>query len=90
MHSRTKKKKKKCEINRLANFPEGHDQTSLEAARIVLVEEMQKRTPSVMTVKQNMDLSFALRQKRSGGEKTCNLPTEWPALFLENQVCFGD
>ena len=76
----------------MPNFPEGHDQTSLEAARIVLVEEMQKRTPSVMTVKQNMDLSFALRRKEVVEKKPaiCQLVERWPALFLENQVCFGD
>ncbi|KAL6485091.1 hypothetical protein MHYP_G00071360 [Metynnis hypsauchen] len=82
------KKAKKCEINFLPNFPEGHDQTSLEAVRIVLVEEMQKRAPRLITIKQNMDLSFALRRKEVVEKKpaVCQLVERWPALFLENQV----
>ncbi|XP_066539631.1 uncharacterized protein [Hoplias malabaricus] len=82
------KKAKKCEINFLPDFPDGRDQTSLEAARIVLVEEMRKRTPSVMTVKHNMDLSFALRRKEVVEKKPaiCQLVERWPALFQENQV----
>lgn len=57
------KKAKKGELNYLPNFPDGIDQTGLEDARKVLVDEMQKRTPNGRLVKEKMDLTFALRRK---------------------------
>ncbi|KAL6469559.1 hypothetical protein MHYP_G00230830 [Metynnis hypsauchen] len=49
---------------------------------------MQKRAPRLITIKQNMDLSFALRRKEVVEKKpaVCQLVERWPALFLENQV----
>lgn len=40
-------KAKKGELNYLPNFPDGFDQTGLEDARTVVVDEMQKRVPNV-------------------------------------------
>uniref|UniRef100_A0AAR2INB8 PB1 domain-containing protein n=1 Tax=Pygocentrus nattereri TaxID=42514 RepID=A0AAR2INB8_PYGNA len=57
------KKAKKGELNNLPNFPEGFDQSGLEGARKLLVDEMQKRTPDGQLVKQKMDVTFALRRK---------------------------
>ena len=37
---------KKGESNYLPNLPKGHDETSLENARMVLVEEMKKKQPN--------------------------------------------
>uniref|UniRef100_A0A669BEH6 Uncharacterized protein n=1 Tax=Oreochromis niloticus TaxID=8128 RepID=A0A669BEH6_ORENI len=57
------KKAKKGEINYLPNFPDGFDQAALEEARKDLADEMQKRTPNGLLVKQKMDQTFALRRK---------------------------
>ncbi|XP_049331238.1 uncharacterized protein LOC111197562 [Astyanax mexicanus] len=82
------KKPKKCELNFLPSFPEGHDHSSLEAARKVLLDEMQKRTPNASVLKQKMDLTFALRRKEVVESKPVirDVVERWPALFLENQV----
>nr|XP_023674297.1 uncharacterized protein LOC111847394 [Paramormyrops kingsleyae] len=86
--NKTLKKAKKGELNYMPNFPEGIDQTGLEYAREVLVEEMQKRTPNGQLVKEKMDLTFALRRKEVVGSKPAiSLMVErWPALFTEDQV----
>ncbi|XP_028856475.1 uncharacterized protein LOC114802036 isoform X2 [Denticeps clupeoides] len=82
------KKAKKGELNFLPNFPDGFDQTGLEDARKILVDEMQKRTPNGQLVKVKMDLTFALRRREVVETKPaiCQMVERWPALFTEDQV----
>lgn len=83
------KKAKKGELNYLPNFPDGIDQTGLEDARKVLVNEIKKRTPNGRLVKEKMDLTFALRRKEvvDSAPAISQMVIRWPALFTEDQVC---
>ncbi|XP_067295724.1 sterile alpha motif domain-containing protein 3-like isoform X2 [Pseudorasbora parva] len=82
------KKPKKCELNFLPNYPEGHDDASLESARKELEEEMKKRAPSAFVLSQKMDLTFALRRKEMvmSAPAITNVLDRWPALFREAQI----
>lgn len=60
--SKNIKRPKRGEAN-LPNLPEGHDETSLENARKVLVEEMKKKQPNGTLISQMMDQSFPLRRQ---------------------------
>ncbi|XP_062380821.1 uncharacterized protein LOC134068994 [Sardina pilchardus] len=53
------KKPKKGEVNFLPNFPDGHDVTSLENARQLLVDEMKKKNPDAVFVNQQMDFMLS-------------------------------
>ncbi|XP_042599713.1 uncharacterized protein LOC109062712 isoform X2 [Cyprinus carpio] len=83
------KKPKKCEINFLPNFPEGHNNDSLELVRKEIQYEMKMRTPSPSLLAQQMDLTFALRRKEivESAPAISDVLERWPALFREPQVC---
>lgn len=83
------KKAMKGELNYLPNFPDEFDQAALESARKDLVDEMQKRTPNGLLVKQKMDQTFALRRKEvvESEPAISTMVERWPALFTEDQVC---
>lgn len=76
-----KKKNKKCKLNFLLNYPEGHDDASIESARKELEEEMKKRTPSASVLSQ-MDLTFALRHKEMvmSAPSITDVLDRWPAV----------
>lgn len=57
-----KNQNKKCYLNFLPNYPEGHDDASLESVCEELAKEYE-RTPSASVLSQNMDFTFALRHK---------------------------
>ncbi|KAL7882548.1 hypothetical protein SRHO_G00002060 [Serrasalmus rhombeus] len=82
------KKAKKGELNNLPNFPEGFDQSGLEGAQKLLVDEMQKRTPDGKLVKQKMDVTFALGRKEvvESEPAISKMVEHWPAIFLEDQL----
>lgn len=83
------KKPKKGELNFLPNFPDGFNETRLEQARTEMEDEMKKKTPNGRLIKQNMDLTFALRRKEvvETEPPVSLLMTRWPALFTNEQVC---
>ena len=56
--SKNIKRPKRGEANYLPNLPKGHDETSLENARMVLVEEIKKKQPNGILISQMMDQSF--------------------------------
>ena len=56
-------KKPKREVNYLPDYPDGQDDSSLEDAGQLLVDEMKKKNPNGALIKQKMDLTFALRRK---------------------------
>ncbi|KAG5267313.1 hypothetical protein AALO_G00220360 [Alosa alosa] len=82
------KKPKKGEVNFLPNFPDGHDATSLEKARQLLVDEMKKKNPDAVFINQQMDFTLSLRRKEVVMDKppVSQMIQRWPALFVENQV----
>lgn len=75
---------KRGEANYLPNLPEGHDETRLENARKVLVEEMKKKHLTMM------DQSFPLRRQEIVKKEPAvqNTAERWPALFTERQVSY--
>lgn len=83
------KKPKRGEVNYLPDFPEGQDDSSLEDARQRMVEEMKKKTPNRVLIKQKMDLTFALRRNEVVNDQPAiiQICQRWPALFTEHQVC---
>lgn len=66
------KKPKKCELNFLSSYPEGHDDASLENARKELEEEMKKRTPSASVLSQKNGLDVCIKAQRDGCVSACN------------------
>ncbi|XP_072568838.1 uncharacterized protein [Paramormyrops kingsleyae] len=86
--SKNIKRPKRGEANYLPNLPEGHDETSLENARKVLVEEMKKKQPNGTLISQMMDQSFPLRRQEIIKKEPAvqNMVERWPALFTERQV----
>lgn len=82
------KKAKKGELNYLPNLPEGFQMEALEDARNAVVDELKKRAPDNHIVKQNMDLTFALRRKEVVEKEPAiqAMMERWPALFTQQQV----
>lgn len=83
--SKNIKRPKRGETNYLPNLPEGHDETSLENARKVLVEEMKKKQPNGTLISQMMDQSFPLRRQEIVEKEPAvqNIVERWPALFTD-------
>ncbi|KAK2836815.1 hypothetical protein Q7C36_014684 [Tachysurus vachellii] len=65
-----------------------HNETSLENARMVLVEEMKKKQPNGTLISQMMDQSFPLRRQEIVKKEPAvqTVVERWPALFTERQV----
>lgn len=70
------KKPRRGEVNYLPDYPDGQDDSSLEDARPFMVEEMKKKTPNAALIKQEMDLTFALRRTEVMKDKTAINQTE--------------
>lgn len=81
-------KKPKREVNYLPDYPDGQDDSSLEDARQLMVDEMKKKTPNGALIKQKMDLTFAFRRNEVVKDKPAitQICQRWPALFTEHQV----
>ncbi|XP_042586781.1 uncharacterized protein LOC109096253 [Cyprinus carpio] len=86
--SKNLKRPKRGEANYLPNLPEGHDETRLENARMVLVEEMKKKQPNGTLISQMMDQSFPLRRQEIVKKEPAvqTMVERVPALFTERQV----
>ncbi|XP_049889945.1 sterile alpha motif domain-containing protein 3-like [Epinephelus moara] len=83
------KKPRRGEVNYLPDYPDGQDDSSLEDARQLLVDEMKKKTPNGALIKQKMDLTFALRRSEVVKDQPAinQICQRWPALLTEQQVC---
>lgn len=83
------KKPRKGEVNFLPEFPNGMDVAGLEAVRVAMVNKMQKRNPNDSLIRNNMDISFALRREEVVKKMPdiSQMTQRWPALFTESQVC---
>lgn len=82
------KKPRRGEVNYLPDYPDGQDDSSLENARQLMVEEMKKKIRNGVLIKEKMDLTFALRRNEVVKEKPeiNEIRQRWPALFTEHQV----
>lgn len=82
------KKAKRGEVNYLPDHPGGQSDDTLEEERLVLVEELKKRTKDEILISQKMSLTFSLRRKEI--VKVVPMVSEvlerWPALSLPNEV----
>lgn len=82
------KKPKRGEVNYLSDYPDGQDDSSIEDARQLMVDEMKKKTPNGALIKQKMDLTFTFRMNEVVKDKPdiTQICQRWPALFTEHQV----
>ncbi|KAJ8048420.1 hypothetical protein HOLleu_00732 [Holothuria leucospilota] len=81
------KKPKKAEVNYLPDFPQNETETTMEAERIALLSEVNKKNNEVV-INSKMSKTFAQRRKEVVFEKpmASDFKDRWPALFTENQV----
>uniref|UniRef100_A0A8C5GIV8 Uncharacterized protein n=1 Tax=Gouania willdenowi TaxID=441366 RepID=A0A8C5GIV8_GOUWI len=61
--SKNIKRPKRGEANYLPNLPAGHDERTLENARMLVVEELKKKIPNATQVSKMMDQTFPLRRR---------------------------
>uniref|UniRef100_A0A8C6S8N1 Uncharacterized protein n=1 Tax=Neogobius melanostomus TaxID=47308 RepID=A0A8C6S8N1_9GOBI len=61
----------------------------LNSSRTEMEDEMKKKTPNGRLIKQNMDLTFALRRNEvvETAPPISSLMQRWPALFTNEQIC---
>uniref|UniRef100_A0A8C1PQT6 Sterile alpha motif domain-containing protein 3-like n=1 Tax=Cyprinus carpio TaxID=7962 RepID=A0A8C1PQT6_CYPCA len=83
------KKAKRGEINYLPDHPKGQSDDSLEEERLILVEEMKKKTKNEVLINQKMSLTFSLRRKEivEVVPMVSEVLERWPAVFLPNEIC---
>ncbi|XP_040907990.1 uncharacterized protein LOC121191012 [Toxotes jaculatrix] len=86
--SKNIKRPKRGEVNYLPNFPDRHDESSLENARKVIIEEMKKKQPNASLVSRMMEETFSLRRREIVTQEPAvqSVIERWPALFTERQV----
>lgn len=86
--SRVLKRPRRCEVNFLPEIPELENAESLEAIRLVLAEEMKKKTTNATLIATRMDQTFSVRRREIVEAETpvATLKERWPALFTERQV----
>ncbi|KAL4007959.1 hypothetical protein ACER0C_001811 [Sarotherodon galilaeus] len=86
--SKNVKRPKRGEANYLPNFPDGHDEITLENARKVMADEIKKKLPDATLISQLMDLTFPLRRQEIVKEAPAvqNMAERWPGLFKERQI----
>lgn len=88
--SKNIKRPKRGEANYLPNLPDGHNESSLENGRKIVIDEMKKKKPNVTLVSQMMDQTFPLRRREIVTQEpdVQSMVERWPALFTERQVSY--
>lgn len=86
--SKNIKRPKRGEANYLPNLPDGHDESTLENGRKIVIEEMKKKKKNLTLVSQMMDQTFPLRRREIVTQEpdVQSMVERWPALFTETQV----
>uniref|UniRef100_A0A672MK71 Uncharacterized protein n=1 Tax=Sinocyclocheilus grahami TaxID=75366 RepID=A0A672MK71_SINGR len=75
-------------INFLPDNPLGQTDSSLQKERDALQEELKKKHLNMAFVDSKMELTFSLRRKEIVEEPlVADVLRQWPALFLEHQIC---
>lgn len=82
------KRPRRSETNFLPKFPKGEDKLTLESSRLILENELKKRSPNGLSVNHLMNQTFSLRRKEIVEEQlSVKLMLErWPALLCKQQV----
>uniref|UniRef100_A0A9J7XJP3 Uncharacterized protein n=1 Tax=Cyprinus carpio carpio TaxID=630221 RepID=A0A9J7XJP3_CYPCA len=83
------KEAKRGEVNYMPDHPKGQSDDSLEEERLILVEEMKKKTKNEVLINQKMSLTFSLRGKEivEVVPMVSEVLERWPAVFLPNELC---
>ncbi|TKS65863.1 hypothetical protein D9C73_028379 [Collichthys lucidus] len=86
--SKNIKRPRRGEANYLPNLPDRHDESSLENARKVVIEETKKKRPNASLVSRIMEETFSLRRREIVTQEPAvqSMMERWPALFTERQV----
>lgn len=86
--SKNIKQPRRGEANYLPNLPDRHDESSLENARKVVIEETKKKRPNASLVSRIMEETFSLRRREIVTQEPAvqSMMERWPALFTERQV----
>lgn len=82
-------KKPKCgEVNHVPEYPQHHDDSTLEEERVALVDEMKKKNRNMTLIQQKMELTFSLRRREvvECQPMVSEVQERWPALFSSEEV----
>ncbi|KAL0149437.1 hypothetical protein M9458_055225, partial [Cirrhinus mrigala] len=84
----TLKRAKRGEVNYLPDHPAGQTDDTLEEERLILVEELKKKTKNETLISQKMSLTFSLRRKEivEVVPMVSEVLERWPAMSLPNEV----
>lgn len=76
------------EINHIPDYPQHHDDSTLEEERVALVNEMKKKKKNMTVVQQKMALTFSLRRREvvQCQPMVSEVQERWPALFSSEEV----
>ncbi|XP_055040333.2 uncharacterized protein [Misgurnus anguillicaudatus] len=82
------KKPRKAEVNYCPSLPQGETPESLEAVRLTLLSEIQKKNNEA-NVRMLMDKSFSVRRHEvvKDSPLIANFKDRWPALFRMEEIC---
>lgn len=84
----TLKKPKRGEVNHVPDYPQHHDDSTLEEERVALVDEMKKKKRNMTLIQQKMELTFSLRRREvvECQPMVSEVQERWPALFSSEEV----
>lgn len=84
----TFKRPRRGEVNHVPDYPQHHNDFTLEEERLHLVEEMKKKKRDKTVIQHKMELTFSLRRKEivEGQPMVSEVQERWPALFSCEQV----
>ncbi|TWW71186.1 hypothetical protein D4764_17G0006690 [Takifugu flavidus] len=84
----TLKKPKRGEVNHVPDYPQHHDDSTLEEERVALVNEMQKKQKNMTVIRQKMALTFSLRRREvvECQPLVSKVQERWPALFSSEEI----
>lgn len=84
----TLKKPKRGEVNHVPDYPQHHDDSTLEEERVALVDEMKKKQKNMTVIQQKMALTFSLRRREvvECQPMVSEVQERWPALFSSEEV----
>jgi len=75
-------------VNHVPDYPQHHDDCTLEEERVILVEEMKKKKKNMTLIQQKMQLTFSLRRREvvECQPMISEVQERWPALFSCEEV----
>ncbi|KAK9531033.1 hypothetical protein VZT92_010485 [Zoarces viviparus] len=84
----TLKKPKRGEVNHVPDYPQHHDDSTLEEERVALVDEMKKKKKNITLIRHKMELTFSLRRREvvEGQPMVSEVQERWPALFSIEEI----